>query len=72
MQSGNVPESGSIIITIWITGVSDVLPDSDVLRVLKSALFQALPPAPVCLSGYFCQQLCQSGLRMAENTLAES
>lgn len=73
VHSGDVPDSGPI--TTWVTGVSDVFPDSGLLRVLKSALLQGgghPAPAPVYLTGCFCQQVHQSGLRITENMLAKS
>lgn len=44
MYPGDVPDSSPITIaasTTWMAGVSDILPDSGLLRVLKSALLQA-------------------------------
>lgn len=41
MYPDNVPERGLITTTTWITGVSDILPDSVFFRVLKSALLWA-------------------------------
>lgn len=39
---GNVPDSSSTTITTtWITRISDALPDSGLLKVLKSALLEA-------------------------------
>ena len=44
MYPGDVPDSSPTTIaasTTWMAGVSDILPDSGLLRVLKSALLQA-------------------------------
>lgn len=75
MYPDNVPESGPITTTTWITGVSDILPDSGFFQgaEINTALGWWQPQSQLfSVSGCFGQQLHRSGLRMAESILAES
>lgn len=57
--------------TTCITGISDVLPDSGLLRVLQSALLQAggCPTQFLFVSkAAFASSIISRGLRIAENT----